>query len=183
MVLGKEIHRKAINKAVFPGLQGGPHMHTIAAKAVSFKEALTPEFKVYAHEVVANARALATALIERGLQIVSGGTDSHVMLVDLRPIGVSGKIGEEVLDSVGITVNKNTVPFDPQPPSICSGVRLGTPAITTRGMGIEEMKHIANFIYDALSNVGNEEKLKEVREGVIELSKRFPLYQHRLVKE
>jgi glycine hydroxymethyltransferase len=183
LVLGREIHKKAINKAVFPGLQGGPHMHTIAAKAVSFKEALAPEFKAYAHEVVANARALAAALTARGLQIVSGGTDSHVMLVDLRPIGVSGKVGEEVLDAVGVTVNKNTVPFDPQPPAICSGVRLGTPALTTRGMGTEEMKQVASFIYDALSNVGNEAKLQEVREGVVELSKRFPLYQHRLVKE
>lgn len=182
MVMGKEQHRKAINKAVFPGLQGGPHMHTIAAKAVMAKEALTPDFKVYAAAVVANARALADALMKRGLNIVSGGTDSHLLLVDLRPIGVTGKVGEETLDRVGVTVNKNTVPFDPQPPSVCSGVRLGTPALTTRGMGIAEMDKVAQFIYDALTNVGNEAKLKSIESDVKELSKKFPLYRHRLVK-
>jgi glycine hydroxymethyltransferase len=182
MVMGKEQHRKAINKAVFPGLQGGPHMHTIAAKAVMAKEALTPDFKVYAAAVVANARALADALMKRGLNIVSGGTDSHLLLVDLRPIGVTGKVGEETLDRVGVTVNKNTVPFDPQPPSVCSGVRLGTPALTTRGMGIAEMDQVAQFIYDALTNVGNEAKLKSIESDVKELSKKFPLYKHRLVK-
>ena len=182
MVMGKEQHRKAINKAVFPGLQGGPHMHTIAAKAVMAKEALTPDFKVYAAAVVANARALADALMKRGLNIVSGGTDSHLLLVDLRPIGVTGKVGEETLDRVGVTVNKNTVPFDPQPPSVCSGVRLGTPALTTWGMGIAEMDQVAQFIYDALTNVGNEAKLKSIESDVKELSKKFPLYKHRLVK-
>ena len=182
MVMGREPHRKAINKAVFPGLQGGPHMHTIAAKAVMAKEALTPEFKAYAAQVVANARALAEALTKKGLKIVSGGTDSHLMLVDLRPVGVSGKIGEEVLDKVGITGNKNTVPFDPQPPSVCSGVRLGTPALTTRGMGVAEMAHVGEFIYEALSNAQSEAKLKSVSDNVRELSKKFPLYRHRLTK-
>ena len=119
--------------------------------------------------------------MKRGLKIVSGGTDSHLLLVDLRPIGVSGKIGEEVLDTVGITVNKNTVPFDPQPPSVCSGVRLGTPALTTRGMGVVEMSLIADFIFEALTNVQNESKLKSVADNVRELSKKFPLYRHRLV--
>jgi glycine hydroxymethyltransferase len=182
MVMGKQIHQKAINKAVFPGLQGGPHMHTIAAKAVSFKEALSPDFKVYARQVLDNARALAAELIKRGLSVVSGGTDSHLMLVDLRPINVTGKVAEQVLDSVGITGNKNTVPFDPQPPTICSGIRLGTPALTTRGMGTAEMAEVASFIVEALSNVSNEAKLKSVRQGVEDLSKKFPLYRHRLVK-
>ena len=182
MVMGREAHRKAINKAVFPGLQGGPHMHTIAAKAVMAKEALAPDFKIYAAQVVANARALAEGLTKKGLTIVSGGTDSHLLLVDLRPIGVSGKIGEEVLDKVGITVNKNTVPFDPQPPSVCSGVRLGTPALTTRGMGVAEMAQVAEFIYDALSNAQSEAKLKAVADNVRELSKKFPLYRHRLTR-
>jgi len=182
MVMGREQHRKAINKAVFPGLQGGPHMHTIAAKAVMAREALAPEFKTYAAAVVANARALADGLTKKGLNIVSGGTDSHLLLVDLRPVGVSGKIGEEVLDKVGITVNKNTVPFDPQPPSICSGVRLGTPALTTRGMGVAEMALVAEFIYQALSNVQSEAKLKSISDDVRELSKKFPLYRHRLVR-
>ena len=182
MVMGREAHRKAINKAVFPGLQGGPHMHTIAAKAVMAKEALTQDFKSYAAQVVANARALADGLTKKGLKIVSGGTDSHLMLVDLRPVGVSGKIGEEVLDKVGITGNKNTVPFDPQPPSVCSGVRLGTPALTTRGMGVAEMAHVAEFIFDALSNSQSEAKLKSVADNVRELSKKFPLYRHRLTR-
>lgn len=182
MVMGREAHRKAINKAVFPGLQGGPHMHTIAAKAVMAKEALTPDFKTYAAQVVANARALAEGLTKKGLKIVSGGTDSHLMLVDLRPVGVSGKIGEEVLDKVGITVNKNTVPFDPQPPSVCSGIRLGTPALTTRGMGVPEMAHVAEFIYEALANAQSEAKLKTVADNVRELSKKFPLYRHRLTR-
>ena len=181
MVMGREIHRKAINKAIFPGLQGGPHMHTIAAKAVMFKEALSPDFKIYAARVVENAQALSDALIKRGLQVVSGGTDSHMLVVDLRPVGVTGKVGEETLDSVGITGNKNTVPFDPQPPAICSGVRLGTPALTTRGMGVKEMEQIAAFILEALRNVGNEGNLNSIHSRVQELSKGFPLYKHRLV--
>lgn len=181
MVMGREIHRKAINKAIFPGLQGGPHMHTIAAKAVMFKEALSPDFKIYAARVVENAQALSDALIKRGLQVVSGGTDSHLLVVDLRPVGVTGKVGEQTLDSVGITGNKNTVPFDPQPPAICSGVRLGTPALTTRGMGVKEMEQIAAFILEALRNVGNEGNLNSIHSRVQELSKGFPLYRHRLV--
>jgi glycine hydroxymethyltransferase len=182
MVMGKLAHQKAINKAVFPGLQGGPHMHTIAAKAVMFKEALSPDFKLYAKQVVENARALSAELIKKGLKIVSDGTDSHLLVMDLRPINVTGKVGEEVLDAVGITGNKNTVPFDPQPPTICSGVRLGTPALTTRGMGVAEMSDVAGFIVEALTNVGNEGKLKAVSAGVEELSRKFPLYRHRLVK-
>jgi glycine hydroxymethyltransferase len=181
MVMGREAHRKAVNKAVFPGLQGGPHMHTIAAKAVMLKEALTPEFKVYAAQVVKNAQALSAELVKRGLEVVSGGTDSHLLVVDLRPIRVTGKVAEEILDKVGITGNKNTVPFDPQPPSVCSGIRLGTPALTTRGMGEKEMAQIAAFIVEALSNIDNQAKLAAVHEGVVALSKGFPLYKHRLM--
>jgi glycine hydroxymethyltransferase len=181
MVMGREAHRKAVNKAVFPGLQGGPHMHTIAAKAVMLREALTPDFKTYAAQIVKNAQALSAELIKRGLEVVSGGTDSHLLVVDLRPIKVTGKVAEEILDTVGITGNKNTVPFDPQPPSVCSGIRLGTPALTTRGMGEKEMVQIASFIVEALSNIDNKAKLESVREGVVALSKGFPLYKHRLV--
>lgn len=141
--MGLAKHATAINKAVFPGLQGGPHMHTIAAKAVAFKEALSPDFKKYARQVIENARALSVALTEHGFKIVSGGTDSHLLVVDLRPADISGKDAQHCLDSVGITCNKNTIPFDPQPPTVCSGIRLGTPALTTRGMGIGEMKVIA----------------------------------------
>ncbi len=183
MIMGRAVHQKAINKAVFPGLQGGPHMHTIAAKAVMAKEADTPEFKAYAGQVVRNAQALAEELIKQGLKVVSGGTDSHLLVVDLRPIGVTGRDGETTLDSVGITGNKNTVPYDPQPPAVCSGVRLGTPALTTRGMGEGEMRQIAKFIFEAVTNIGNELKLAAVTESVKELSAAFPLYKHRLVKE
>ena len=181
--MGHEQFAKAINKAVFPGLQGGPHMHTIAAKAVSFLEASQPEFKKYAAQIVDNARALAAALVEKGFKIISGGTDSHVMLVDLRPAQVSGKDAEKALDQVGITVNKNTIPFDPQPPAICSGIRLGTPALTTRGMGVEDMRQIAAFITEAVQNWQNPQKLSAVRDGVRALSSKFPMYRHRLVKE
>lgn len=181
MVMGREAHRKAINKAVFPGLQGGPHMHTIAAKAVMLREALSPDFKRYAAQVVKNAQALSDALIKHGLQVVSGGTDSHLLVVDLRPMNVTGKVAEETCDKVGITGNKNTVPFDPQPPSVCSGIRLGTPALTTRGMREAEMQQVAGFIVEALANAHNEAKLASVQEGVVELSRKFPLYRHRLV--
>jgi glycine hydroxymethyltransferase len=183
MVMGREVHRKAINKAVFPGLQGGPHMHTIAAKAVMLREALAPEFRGYAAQIVRNAKALSEALIKRGLQVVSGGTDSHLLVVDLRPMNVTGKVAEETCDKVGITGNKNTVPFDPQPPSVCSGIRLGTPALTTRGMREGEMEQVAQFIVEALSNPNDERRLADVRTGVIELSRSFPLYRHRLVTE
>ncbi|MFN4895609.1 MAG: serine hydroxymethyltransferase [Pseudomonadota bacterium] len=181
MVMGREVHRKAINKAVFPGLQGGPHMHTIAAKAVMLREALSPDFKRYAGQVVKNAQALSAALIKRGLQVVSGGTDSHLLVVDLRPMNVTGKVAEETCDKVGITGNKNTVPFDPQPPSVCSGIRLGTPALTTRGLREAEMEQVAAFIVEALAHSQDENKLASVREGVVELSRKFPLYKHRLV--
>lgn len=183
LVMGRESVAKQLNKAVFPGLQGGPHMHTIAAKAVALKEASTSEFKDYAKRIVENAQALAESLMSNGLSVVSGGTDSHVMIIDLRPVNVTGKEGEEALGKVGITVNKNTVPYDPQPPLICSGIRLGTPAITTRNMGIKEMQIIGGFIKQAIEARGDDTKLRSIRDDVRELSKKFPLYRHRLVKE
>ena len=156
-------------------------MHTIAAKAVMFQEAAQPAFKEYAHQIVKNARALATALESQGFRIVSGGTDSHVMLVDLRPVGVSGRDAENVLGEVGITVNKNTVPFDPQPPAICSGIRLGTPALTTRNMLEGDMTQVAAFIRKAMDCKGDATKIKSLRDDVKSLSSKFPLYRHRLV--
>ncbi|MCB0333110.1 MAG: serine hydroxymethyltransferase [Bdellovibrionales bacterium] len=181
LIMGRASMEKAVNRAVFPGLQGGPHMHTIAAKAVGFGENLKPEFKEYARAVIENAKTLAAALIDKGFSIVSGGTDSHVFLVDVRPADITGKDATETLDRVGITANMNTIPFDPQPPRVCSGVRLGTPALTTRGMGTDEMKVIAGLIATAIESRDDESKLASVREDVVELSKKFPLYSHRLV--
>src|SRR5918992_2679013 len=169
-------HAKAIDKSVFPGTQGGPLQHMIAAKAVAFGEALTDDFKDYARRVVENAQALADALTERGFAIVSGGTDSHLMLVDLRPKELTGKAAEKILGQAGITVNKNTIPDDPQSPFVTSGIRLGTPAVTTRGMGVAEMRQVAELIDRALTHP-DEETLAQVREEVGELSSTFPLYQ------
>ena len=171
---------KAVNKAVFPMLQGGPLMHQVAAKAVAFREALQPEFKIYAKNIVANARALAAALQKRGIQIVSGGTDSHVMLLDLRDTGFTGAEVEDALGRVGITVNKNTIPNDPQPPMVTSGVRLGTPAITSRGFGVPQMETVAECITGAIEARGDEKKLAAVREAVVGLCREFPLFPHRL---
>ncbi|MCL4134932.1 UNVERIFIED_CONTAM: hypothetical protein GTU68_029228 [Idotea baltica] len=181
VIMCKKEHLKKLNKAVFPGLQGGPHMHTIAAKAVAFKEAATPEFKQYAKDVIANARELSAKLTEAGFSIVSGGTDSHIVLVDVRPAGINGKIAQETLDKVGVTGNKNTIPFDPEPPLIGSGIRLGTPALTTRGMGISEMGVIADIIKRTLASYEDENTLKGIRKEVIEFSKQFPLYSHKLI--
>ena len=171
---------KKINSAVFPGLQGGPLMHVIAAKAVSFAEALTPEFRTYSRQVVENAKALGEVLKARGLDIVSGGTDTHVLLVDLRPKGLTGKVAEAALERAGITCNKNGVPFDPEKPMITSGVRLGTPAGTTRGFGVAEFQEIGNLIGDVLDAVAQnpEDTLTEVkvREQVRVLCDRFPIY-------
>lgn len=182
VVMGREVHAKAINKTIFPGLQGGPHMHTIAAKAVAFKEALHPSFKTYAKNVIENARALSEGLKSHGLSIVSGGTDSHLLVIDLRPADITGKDAQRILDSVCITGNKNTIPFDPQPPMVCSGLRMGTPALTTRGMGVAEMKTIAGMIKDAVTARDDEKKLASIRSDVRALSERFPLYKHRLIK-
>ncbi|MDA0240560.1 MAG: serine hydroxymethyltransferase [Proteobacteria bacterium] len=173
---------KKINSATFPGLQGGPLMHVIAAKAVAFGEALQPSFKTYAQNVVDNAKALASVLSERGCDIVSGGTDTHLMLVDLRPKGLTGKHAEASLENAGITCNKNGIPFDPEKPAITSGVRLGTPAGTTRGFGLAEFKQIGELISDVLDGLtqypdDNSQVEKQVREKVVELCRRFPIYQ------
>ncbi len=181
LVMGVAEYEKAVNKAVFPGLQGGPHEHTIAAKAVAFKEAAQPSFKTYAKQVIKNAKALGNALTEKGFRIVSGGTDSHLLLIDLRPANITGKLAQNVLDSVGITANKNTIPFDPQPPATCSGIRMGTPALTTRGMKEEDMKEVAKLITLAVEARDDKAKLANVRDGVIDLSSRFPLYRKHLV--
>jgi glycine hydroxymethyltransferase len=181
MSANKEIATQ-INKAIFPGLQGGPFMHIIAAKAVAFREASTPEFKKYAEQIITNARALAAALIKQGLAIVTGGTDSHLLLIDLRAVDLTGKEVEGWLDKVGITANKNTIPYDPRPPLVGSGVRMGTPSLTTRGMGVPEMEAIAGFIKAVVEARGDEKKLASIRDNVRTLASRFPLYRDRLVK-
>lgn len=172
---------QAINSAIFPGIQGGPLMHVIAGKAVAFGEALTPEFKAYGHKVVENARALGDTLKARGLNLVSGGTDNHLLLVDLRPKGLTGKDAEAALERAGLTANKNAIPFDPQPPMTTSGLRVGTPAITTRGFGVEECKMVGNFIGDVLDGLAanpqdNASVEKRVKAEVRALCERFPIY-------
>ncbi len=176
LILCKAEHAKAIDKAVFPGLQGGPLEHVIAAKAVALKEALEPSFADYARQIVANAKALAAALVERGFHIVSGGTDNHLMLVDLRNKGLTGKVAEKALDAAGITVNKNTVPKETQSPFVTSGIRIGTPAVTTRGMKESEMRTIASLIDAALAAGDDASALERVRGEVKELARAFPLY-------
>ena len=176
IILMKAEHEKVINSAVFPGLQGGPLMHVIAAKAVAFKEAAEPSFKDYQKQVVANAKALAETLIARGLRIVSGGTDSHVMLVDLRAKKMTGKEAERVLGEAHITCNKNGIPNDPEKPMVTSGIRLGSPAMTTRGFKEAEARQVGNFIADVLDNPNDPENIAKVRAQVAELTKRFPVY-------
>ena len=175
LILSTVEHAKAIDKSVFPGTQGGPLEHVIAAKAVAFGEALTDDFKLYARNVVENAKVLAGALIERGFAIVSGGTDSHLMLVDLRPKDLTGKAAEKILGQAGITVNKNTIPDDPQTAFVTSGIRIGTPAVTTRGLGVGEMRRIAELIDRALTRP-DEDTLAGIKAEVEELSAAFPLY-------
>ncbi len=174
MIMCKEEHAKLVNKAVFPGIQGGPLMHIIAAKAVCFKEALSDEFKAYQTQVVKNAKALAEALISEGFKLVSGGTDNHLMLIDLRDSGVTGKEAEHMLDEVGITVNKNTIPFETTSPFITSGVRIGTPAVTSRGMKEEDMKEIAALIAMTINSF--DEKKAEIEARVKTLTEKYPLY-------
>ena len=176
-ILMKAEHEKAINSAVFPGLQGGPLMHIIAAKAIAFKEALSPEFKQYADQVKKNAQVVAETLTQRGLRIVSGGTQSHVMLVDLRAKGITGKEAEAVLGAAHMTINKNAIPNDPEKPMVTSGVRIGTPAMTTRGFKEEEARATANLVADVLDNPRAEANLAAVRAKVAELTKRFPVYR------
>ena len=176
-ILMKAEHEKAINSAVFPGLQGGPLMHIIAAKAIAFKEALSPEFKQYAAQVKKNAQVVAETLTQRGLRIVSGGTQSHVMLVDLRAKGITGKEAEAVLGAAHMTINKNAIPNDPEKPMVTSGVRIGTPAMTTRGFKEEEACATANLVADVLDNPRDEANLAAVRAKVAELTKRSPVYR------
>ena len=175
LIMGKEEFAKKVNSAVFPGTQGGPLEHVIAAKAICLKEANTPEFKAYAHNVVANAKVLANTLLEEGFDLVTGGTDNHLMLADLRPMNITGKELQECCDANHITLNKNAIPNDPQKPSVTSGVRIGTPAVTTRGLGQEEMKTIGKCI--AMTARDFDGTAKQVRETVHELCEKFPLYK------
>ncbi len=176
MIMCKEKWAKALDKTIFPGLQGGPLMHVIAAKAVAFKEALEPSFKVYQQQILDNAQALAAGLKERGFRLITGGTDNHLMLVDVRNKKITGKIAEKALDKAGITANKNTIPNDPESPFVTSGLRLGTPAVTTRGMKTAEMTKIADFIDRALTEPDNEENLAQIKKEVVELCQKFPFY-------
>ena len=176
MIMCKEEYAKAIDKSIFPGIQGGPLMHVIAAKAVAFGEALQPEFKEYAKQIIVNAQTLADALQQEGFTIVSGGTDTHVLLVDLRTVGLTGKVAEHVLDEVGITCNKNTIPFDPESPFVTSGIRLGTPALTTRGLNAEDMKEIASIIALVLKHPEEPSVLAEAKQRVAVLCEKYPMY-------
>ncbi|RLQ93510.1 serine hydroxymethyltransferase [Falsibacillus albus] len=179
MILCKEEFAKKIDKSIFPGIQGGPLMHVIAAKAVAFGEALEDSFEEYAKQIIENAKHLGEQLKKEGLDLVSGGTDNHLLLLDLRSLGLTGKIAEKVLDDVGITVNKNTIPFDPESPFVTSGIRIGTAAVTSRGFGLNEMEEIASLIAFTLKNHEDEEKLNEARERVEALTAKFTLYPER----
>jgi len=176
-ILCKKEFAKEIDKAIFPGIQGGPLMHVIAAKAVAFKEAMSPDFKEYQRQILLNAKALAEELMRLGYRLVSGGTDNHLMLVDLRDKGITGKEAEKALEEAGITVNKNSIPFDPQPPTVTSGIRIGTPALTTRGMKEDEMRYIARLIHEVLSNIKDDKVKEKVKIEVEELCKQFPIYR------
>jgi glycine hydroxymethyltransferase len=180
LILCKEAWAKEVDRALFPGVQGGPLMHVIAAKAVAFKEALLPDFRAYQKQIVANAAALAKGLQGEGWRLVSGGTDNHLMLVDVFAKGITGKVAEKTLDKAGITANKNTIPFDTNSPMVASGIRLGTPALTTRGMKEADMEQVAKLVSRALHAVENETELAEVRREVGRMCDRFPLYASRL---
>ncbi|MBT7088146.1 serine hydroxymethyltransferase, partial [bacterium] len=176
LILAKEKYAKQLNKAIFPGIQGGPLMHVIAAKAVAFQEALSPEFKTYQTQVIKNAQILANELIKLGFRIVSNGTDNHLLLIDLRNKNITGKLAETTLDEIGITTNKNAIPFDPESPFITSGIRLGTPALTTRGFKETEMKKIAQIISLSLNNINKQDSQNQAKTQVKELCDQFPLY-------
>ena len=177
MIMTTQEFAKAIDKSVFPGIQGGPLMHVIAAKAVAFKEALQPAFKDYAKQIIQNAQALANQLMSEGIEIISGGTDNHLMLLNVKPLGLTGKIAEKVLDDIGITVNKNAIPFDTESPFITSGIRIGTAAITSRGLKEAEMEIIGKLIAKALKNSNDETVLAKCSEEVLNLTSQFPLYE------
>lgn len=178
LIFCEEKFAKQIDKAIFPGIQGGPLMHVIAAKAVAFGEALQPDFKQYIEKVIANSKRLGEALTAEGVSLVSGGTDNHLLLVDVRKLGITGKLAEEVLDEIGITANKNTIPFDPESPFVTSGLRVGTAAVTTRGFGLAEMDDIAKVIALVLTNSEDETIASEAKERVKALTARFPMYQN-----
>jgi glycine hydroxymethyltransferase len=180
LIMCKEAYAKTLNSRVFPGMQGGPLMHIIAAKAVAFQEALLPEFKEYQKQIIKNAQAMADELKNQGFRIVSGGTDNHLMLVDLTAKGVTGKDAQEALDRAAITVNKNGIPFDTQGPQVTSGIRIGTPAVTTRGMKEGEMRLIASYIADVVKNINSEQNIQAIAEKVKTLCAQFPLYQRRI---
>lgn len=181
MIMMKEEHAKVVNSRVFPGTQGGPLMHVIAAKAVAFKEALQPDFRQYQQQTVNNAKRLGENLVKNGLKLVSGGTDNHLVLVDLTETDITGHMAEETLDKAGITVNKNAIPFDPKPPMVTSGIRIGTPALTTRGFKEDEIDTVSDFIIKALNNHDNEKLLSGIKDEVKELCNKFPIYGHKLV--
>jgi glycine hydroxymethyltransferase len=176
LILAGDTLGKKLNKEIFPGIQGGPLMHIIAAKAVAFKLALTDEFKTYQRQIVKNAAALAGFLMDNGIQLVSSGTDNHMMLVNLSSLGITGKDAENRLEKAGITVNKNTIPFDTQSPFVTSGIRIGTPAITTRGMKEAEMARIGGFIVEVLKHPDDESVIRQVRQNVTRLCADFPLF-------
>lgn len=177
MILCNEVFAKQIDKSIFPGIQGGPLMHVIAAKATAFKEALSDDFKTYAQNIIANAKRFGESLQSEGIRIVSGGTDNHLLLLDVRDLGLTGKVAEKALDDIGITTNKNTIPFDPESPFVTSGVRVGTAAVTTRGFGLAEMEEVASIIAFTLKNAEDETKLQEAKARVKELTAKFPLYK------
>jgi glycine hydroxymethyltransferase len=177
LILARQNHAEKLNKEIFPGVQGGPLMHVIAAKAVAFKEALSLEFRTYQRQVVNNAKRLAAELSERGFRLVSGGTDNHLMLLDLRRIGLTGAQAELILDQAWITVNKNSIPYDPERPAVTSGIRVGTPAVTTRGMTEEDMAVIAQFIHQALAAGGDAGVIERVRDQVADFCSQFPLHK------
>jgi len=176
VIMCRSKYAKAIDKMIFPGIQGGPLVHVIAAKAVAFNEALKDEFKEYQKRIIRNAQRLAGELIKRGFRIISGGTDNHLMLVDLTNKGLTGREAEEALDKSGITVNKNAIPYDDKPPAITSGMRLGTPCVTTRGMGEAEMTEIAEIIDEVLKNNSDDAKIEKLKQKAGDISKRFPIY-------
>lgn len=180
MILCREEFAKTINSQIFPGIQGGPLMHVIAAKAVAFKEALQPEFKLYQQQIVKNAAKLAECLMAKGFKLTSGGTDNHLMLINFSGTEITGKAAEDALDKAGITVNKNTVPFETRSPFVTSGIRIGTPACTSHGLKETEMEQVAEFIADAVASIGNDEALAGIQKRVNEMMKKFPLYANRL---
>ena len=180
MILCRADYAKTLNSNIFPGIQGGPLMHVIAAKAVALKEALAPEFKIYQEQIVKNAKVLAAELVKQGFRLVSGGTDTHLMLLDLTATGLTGKVAEEALDKAGITVNKNTIPYETRSPFVTSGIRIGTPAATTHGLREVDMVEVAGFIAEALKNTESESELSRIKDKVHTLMEKFPLYAERL---